>query len=239
MKTLLLSATILLTAHLRAQSADTRSFISAKSSSTGVILTLTDKDGKPFDFGSSDLEGNPFLNEQWTRANLRLTNGRVYKGVKARLNIYNNYLHFMNDKGKEMYLEANDISRVEMLDSLKTDSVVRSFVKLTASENGKDASCFYEVRSEGKIMLLQRLRKKIKENKSLYSGEIKRFYEQYEDYYVFAGNELSPVKRKASFWETLMQDKWSLVESFANKNDLGFKSLEDLDKIVDYYNTLF
>jgi hypothetical protein len=238
MKIFLTPIAILFAAQLFAQSANSRSSISAKSSSTGIILTLTDKDGKPFAFGSSDVEGNPFLSENWGRVNLRLANGSVYKNVKARLNIYDNYLHFMNAKGTEMYLEAGELSRVEMLDSLKSDSVLLSFVRMTSTENGKEVPYFYKVLSEGKIMLLERLRKKIKENKYLYSGEIKRFYEQYEDYYVFASNELSVVKRKESFWQPLMTDKWAAVQDYTGKNNVGFKSIGDIQKAVAFYNSI-
>jgi hypothetical protein len=239
MKFLLTSIAVLLAGHSIAQSANSHSSITSKSSSTGFLVMLIDKDGKPFTYGNSDVDGNPFFNENWGRVNLKLTSGNIYKDVKARVNTYSNYLHFMNDKGTEMYLEASEVSRVEMLDSVKKDSVLLSFVKLTVIENGKDVSYFYKVLSEGKTMLLERHRKKIKENKALYSGEIKRFYEQYEDYYVFAANALTPLKRKESFWQPLMQDKWTAVQSYAGKNDLGFKSLDDIGKIVTYYNSLF
>ncbi len=239
MKFLLTSIAVLLAGHIMAQSANSRSSITTKSSSTGFLVMLIDKDGKPFTYGNSDVEGNPFFNESWGRVNLKVTNGNIYKDVKARLNTYNNYLHFMNDKGAEMYLEASEVSRVEMLDSVKKDSVLVSFVKLAITENGKDVSYFYKVLSEGKIMLLERQRKKIKENKALYSGEIKRFYEQYEDYYVFAANALAPLKRKESFWQPLMEDKWADIQTYAGKNDVGFKSLGDIATIVTFYNSLF
>jgi hypothetical protein len=239
MKILLAPIALLLAGQVCAQSADTRSMISTKSSSTGVILTLTDKDGKPFAFGSSDVEGNPFFSENWSRVNLRLTNGSVYKNIKARLNIYDNYLHFMNSKGAEMYLEAGEITRVELLDSVKTDSVRLSFVRMTVTEGVKEVPYFYKVLADGKVMLLERLRKRIKENKYLYSGEIKRFYEQYEDYYVFANNELMFLKRKESFWQPIMTDKWTAVQDYTGRNDIGFKSLDNIEKIVKYYNALF
>jgi hypothetical protein len=238
MKFLLTTIAVLVAAQLLAQSANSRSSITSKSSSAGFLVMLIDKDGKPFTYGNSDVEGNPFFNENWGRVNLRLSNGNIYTNVKARLNTYNNYLHFMTHKGTEMYLEAAEVSRVEMLDSVKKDSVLVSFVKFTIPENGKEVSYFYKVLGEGKIMLLERQRKKIKENKSLYSGEIKRFYEQYEDYYVFAANALTPVKRKESFWQPLMQDKWTEVQAYAAKNDIGFKSIADIQKVVNFYNSV-
>ncbi len=238
-KIILTSLAFFLAGHIMAQSANSHSSITSKAGSNGLLVMLIDKDGKPFTYGNSDVDGHPFFNENWGRVNLKLTNGKLYAGVKARLNTFNNYLHFMSDKGTEMYLEAGEVSRVELVDSVKQDSVLLSFVKLTTAENGKDVFFFYKVLSEGKIMLLERHRKKIKENKSLYSGEIKRFYEQYEDYYVFAANGLSPLKRKESFWQPLMQDKWTEMQAYAGKNDIGFKSLSDIVKMVTRYNTLF
>jgi hypothetical protein len=238
MKLFLLPIAVVLTGQALAQSVNSHSSITSKSSSTGFMVMMIDKDGKPFTYGNSDVEGNPFYNENWGRVNLKLTNGSIHKDVSARLNTYNNYLHFMGGKNVEMYFEAGEVSRVELLDSLTKDSVLLSFVRLTTTENGKDAAYFYKVLAEGNIMLLERHRKKRKENKADYSGEIKRFYEQYEDYYVFAGNQLAPAKRKESFWAELMKDKWTAVQAHAEKNKLGFKSFDDLQKIVAFYNTL-
>jgi hypothetical protein len=215
--------------------------ISIKATTSGTLISMLDKDGKPFSAYNLDVQGSPFFLDKWVTVNLQLANGKVFRGVRARLNIMDNLLHFIGGKvgGVEMYIEAAKIGRIDILDSLKKDSVLLSVVRLTSTQNGIDESYFYEVVSERKIFLLKRLQKKIREYKNDYSNEKTRAYEQYELYYVFAANQLSELKRKESWWQPLMQDKWPQVKAYAAESNGGFKSFAEIAKMVKYYNSLF
>jgi hypothetical protein len=223
---------------VNAQSAADRSSVNVKTSGYNVIVNITDKDGKPF-VPDMDVQGTPFFKDNWGHVNLATTDGKAFANIKARINLHQATLHFINAKGVEMYLETSEISRIEVLDSLNPGKVLFTFIKMTSTNKaGQQAHNLYQVLAEGKIKLLCQLRKKIQVYTQEYSKEITRTFEEYESYYVFAKNELVPVKRKASFLETLLQDQWQAVQTYANSNNLGFKSYDDIAKLITYYNSL-
>lgn len=223
---------------LYAQSAADRSNVNIKTSGYSVMVNITDKDGKPF-VPDMEVQGTPFFKDSWTHVNLATSDGKAFVNIKARINLHQGTLHFMNAKGVEMYLETNEISRIEVLDSLHPNQVQHTFIKLSSTNKaGQVTHDLYQVLAEGKVKLLCLLRKKVQVYTQEYSKEVTRNYEEYESYFVFAKNELTPVKRKESFWETLLQDQWKAVQTYAASNNLGFKSYEDLAKLVTYYNGL-
>jgi hypothetical protein len=224
---------------LYAQSAATRSNVNVKTSGYNVMVNITDKDGKPF-VPDMEVQGTPFFkDDNWQQVNLATANGKAFANIKAKVNLHQATLHFINGKGVEMYLEASEISRIEILDSANPKQINYTFIKLTnTNKAGMVEHNLYQVLAEGKVKLLKLLRKKVQVYTQEYSKEITRTFEEYESYHVFANNELQTVKRKESFWETLLQDQWKAVQAYAGSNNLGFKSYDDIAKLVTYYNTL-
>lgn len=222
-----------------AQTVDTHSNVNIKTSGYTVMVNITDKDGKPF-MPDMEVQGSPFFKDgNWHQVNLATSNGKAYTNIKARVNLHQGSLHFVNGKGVEMYLEPSEISRIEILDSANPQQVQYTFIKLTnTNKAGVVAHQLYQVMAEGKVKLLRLLQKKVQVYTHEYSKEVTRTYEEYESYYVFASNELVAIKRKESFWETLLQDQWKAVQTYASSNNLGFKSYDDIAKLVTYYNSL-
>jgi hypothetical protein len=220
-----------------AQTATDRSPLNVKTSGYNVMINVVDKDGKPF-APEFDVQGHPFFEEQWSLANLALANGKTYSRIRARVNIHQGTLHFLNPGGAEMYLDASELSRIELLDSL-SNTVKHTFIKMaTPNKTGGKDHQLYQVLAEGKITVLKWLHKTIQNYTHEFSKEVTRSFEQKDSYQVFAQNQLQPLKRKESFWEPLMQDKWKAVDGFASTNNLGFKEIADIVKLVTHYNGL-
>lgn len=240
MKTLLvLLAAQLACSSLHAQSAATRSNVNVKTSGYNVMVNITDKDGKPF-VPDMEVQGTPFFkNDEWQHVNLATSNGKAFTNIKARINLHQATLHFMNAQGVEMYLEASEISRIEIVDSANPKQILHTFIKLTnTNKAGQVTHQLYQVLAEGKVKLLCLLQKKIQVYTQEYSKEVSRTFEEYGNYYVFAKNELTAVKRKESFWEPILQDQWKAVQTYATGNNLGFKLYDDIAKLITYYNSL-
>jgi hypothetical protein len=189
-------------------------------------------DGKQITSSNPDIAGTPFFTENWCNTNLQLVNGDVFNVAKAKLDVMNNNLHYIDSRGAEMYVEAKELKRVEFT----ADSVLHSFMVHAVVKGGKEVSAFYEVLSEGKITLLKQVRKQLEENKNSYTQEVKKEIVTKEAAYVFFNAALTPVKSRESFWQAMMEDKWSGIQTYAGQTGLGFKSLEDVQKIVAYYN---
>jgi hypothetical protein len=200
--------------------------------SAGRALPFT-SDGKQFAGQSSEITGTPFFIENWCNTNLQLANGDVFNVPKAKLDIMNNNLHYIDSRGAEMYVEAKELKRVEFT----VDSVLHSFSVHTTEKGGKEVAAFYEVLAEGKITLLKLVRKQLEENKNGFTQEVKKEIVTKETGFVFFNAVLTPVKFRESFWQAMMEDKWAGIQAYAGRTDLDFKSLGDVQKIVAYYNT--
>jgi hypothetical protein len=109
------------------QEIKTNSPISNQLTNNGNFVSVVDVDGKPFKIYEPDVVGHVFLTDTWQAGNIQLSNGAFAKNIMIKLNLYNNYLHFLNDKGLEMYKEADEIKKIEIMDLIKKDSVVQVF----------------------------------------------------------------------------------------------------------------
>jgi hypothetical protein len=183
--------------------------------------------------------GTPFFTEIWYNTNLQLAGGDIFRNVKTRLDILNNNLHFIDEKGTEMYVSAKELKRVECTDSLKKDSVLLTFNVYTEQKNGQEKAAFYQVLEEGRITLLNLVAKHIDENRDNFTQRVTREIVLTETGYVYSNNMLTALKHKLSFWKELMQDKWAAMELFISTKDVGYKSFDDMQKMVAFYNALF
>jgi hypothetical protein len=195
-------------------------------------------DGQQIKGSAIETLGTPFFTDLWYNTNLQLSGGDIFRNVKTRLDILNNNLHFIDDNGTEMYVSAMELKRVEFTDSVKKDSVLLTFNVYTEQKNGQAKTAFYQVLEEGRITLLNLIAKHIDESRDSFTQRLTKEIVLSETGYVYSNNTLTALKRKSSFWKELMQDKWTAVENYINTKDIGFKSYDDMQKIVSYYNTV-
>jgi hypothetical protein len=62
----------------------------------------------------TDIEGSPYLFEDWSRANIGLTNSGLKENVAYKFNIYDNELEVINEAGNTIYLTKNYVEYVEL-----------------------------------------------------------------------------------------------------------------------------
>lgn len=62
----------------------------------------------------TDVEGSPYLFEDWSRATIGLTNVGVKENVAFKFNIYDNELEVINEAGNTIYLTKDFVEYVEM-----------------------------------------------------------------------------------------------------------------------------
>ncbi len=211
----------------------------ARITNYGVQVQTVDANGKPFKTPAYQAQGSPFYIDTWSFANLLLTAGTLHNRVSVRLNLLDQTLHFIDKKGMEVYLDAADLQRVELMpDSTMKDTVSGVFKTFITQRTGQPKAAFYQVLAEGSITLLKQTNKKIVANKNEFTQDVTKEIVEYTEYYVYKDNVMEAVKRKAAFWEKLMQDKWKTVETYISKQEIGFRSYDDLHKIVRYYNSL-
>jgi hypothetical protein len=201
--------------------------------SFGRPLPLT-ADGKQLAGVNVETSGSPFFTENWCNVNLQLANGDIYNVPQAKLEIMNNHLYYLDSRGEQMFLDAKELKRVEF----RVDTVLYSFSVHSEVKAGKELSAFYRVLTEGKITLLNRVKKVVEESRNNFTQEVKREILTRETACIFFNDAITTVKFRESFWEPVMERKWAAVQAHAGKNALDFKSLDNVKQLITYYNTL-
>jgi hypothetical protein len=182
--------------------------------STTLSYNVFDKNGKAFVNPAPDVAGSPFLTDAWKLGSLVINTNRRFDSVKVRLNIYSQEVHFLDKNNNEMALAKGYIRSVVLAGGLR-------FQDGFPPVDEQDANNFYQVLAEGKITLLLSIRKIIATQKDDMTGDVKKEYRTYQDYYLYDGKTMLRVKK----------DKALLAGK-----EIKFKNIDELKKAVDAYN---
>lgn len=180
--------------------------------------------------------GNPFLYKDFVEGELTLLSGEKYR-IEMRYDIYANQIHLRNENN--IYA----INYPEKLISIVIDTLKFLYCNYSNSP-GKDNSgerSYFILKTDGKCKLLIRKNIRVKDAeppKVLQDAKPPEFVRLADTYYLkFEGNPAIKTGNKKDLLKQL-GDKQKEVDSFIDKNKLGVKNIEDLVRIVSYYNSL-
>ncbi len=185
--------------------------------------TVFDANGKSFVNPAPDVAGSPFLIDDWKMGALVANSNHRFDSVKIRLNLYSQEVHFLNKNNSEMALEKGYIKAAIFPNPITGAPTGPKFQNGFPAIDEQDVYNFYEVLAEGKLWLLRSIRKVIAREKDEMSGEVKKEYRTYEDYYTFDGKTMQRVKKSTAT---------------IDGKEMKFKSIDDLKKAIDAYNAL-
>jgi hypothetical protein len=202
-------------------------------------ISVFDKDGRPFVNAEEDVSGSSFFLPEWKYGQLRLTNGTGYDHIRLRLNLQTQEVHFMGRNGVEMVLPKGFIRELVLLDSTIPDSPSSySFRNGFPAIDNQDGSNFYQVLADGRLDLLRSTRKIVSMEKNSISGEERKEIREYTDYYLFTGGMMKKLRKDKTFILGVVGDKKDKVEAYAAAGKLNFKSIDDIGRIINFYNGL-
>jgi hypothetical protein len=197
-------------------------------------IFIEDINGRPFsNKGIEDIEGSPFLFNDWNPGIVKFRNGRFAKGVGLRFNIYNNQLYFnKDDKQFEFELPVEEF----MIRSFKATDSVDVFYRCGFPATEKTTSqTFLEVLADGKFVLLKYRSKVINSFKPYNQAERKKFDDR-EQLFVYAEGHMLKIKKdKESLTEALPQYKAEIL-SIIEQQKLKLKNESDLEKLFAELN---
>ncbi|HMJ69284.1 MAG TPA: hypothetical protein VK508_10330 [Cyclobacteriaceae bacterium] len=190
-----------------------------------TVENFRDVAGQPF-FPKQyvDVNGTPYLFEDWTNSTITMKNGQALKGVRTNFNLVTNELLFLDAEGQAMVANPIVIKSVEVESPSQ-----RKFVP-TAAKN-----TFYEViSSEGKATLVKYSRKVIMETKPYNSATIQKNFVTDVSHMIVVDGKVTEVRSANDIYEALGSES---LKEFAKKERLKQKSVESWIKIVNYYNS--
>jgi hypothetical protein len=179
----------------------------------------------------ADIVGNPYIFENFQKGKLILNNGEEYD-ITLRYDIYANELHIRANG--EIYAIIHP-EKVKLAEAGDIKFIYSGYTK------SPEESSYFIVRTDGKCKLL------IKKNIRIQDAEPAKLYQEAKpakfiltnDTYYLKLEDKSAVRirnKKEIF--SVLGDQKEALNRFISSNNLAFKNVEALDKIVSYYNGL-
>ncbi|MCC5945615.1 MAG: hypothetical protein JJT94_11825 [Bernardetiaceae bacterium] len=188
-----------------------------------------------------NVEGSPYLYEEWVKGTIKDKEGNVFREVDMRIDIYNNDLVIKNELDEEMIFQSALLSGVEFT----KDNTNYVFKRMTLP-GGKKAKYVHVIYDSEEITLLQEFKKelfdprKVNSTKAGYetTKEQKAKVIDSEVYWLSTkkGGKLEEVSiRKNPFFKAIDSNKAKDLKDFAKDNDIDLKNPADLRRLLKHY----
>jgi hypothetical protein len=181
----------------------------------------------------SEIEGTPYLNDEFKKGTITTTSGSLIDNLLLRYNCYNDQIEYLKT---DSVLEINPKS---LILKAKFDNRAFSYVKFRSG--GKYEEGFSEVLVEGKASLLCRYHIGfLPPSTGLPYGDTNkaRFKQPVRYFYVSNGdNDVDLVKSKKDLIH-ILKDRKTELGTFISVNKLSLNKIDDLKRIIAYYNSL-
>ncbi len=180
---------------------------------------------------SSNIEGSPFLNEDFQNGMI-LFDGRALS-TQLRYNVVREEMQVLFKKNEYSLKEGMDVNIGD-----------KFYQKFEYKRDGKNYQGYFEVLSMAKddsILLLRKDFKKIRPGQA--AGAMRPAkspkYVDHSNFYLKVGNS-KPFEihgRRKKFLKSLPEEYQEEVKNFMKENKLSARNQEDLLKVVDYLNS--
>jgi hypothetical protein len=181
----------------------------------------------------AEAEGSQYLSEEWIKGRITLNDGDIITPIDLRLNLYRNEIHYL-EKGIEYSIpDPKIIKEIAIGDRI---FIYGSFKKEKAISSG-----FFEILVKGKTELLVLhyiTRKPAYYNEALSCGDKYDHLILGQRYFIKSGDSIVEHDKKGKKLIACLGEKRDLLRKKIEDENLSFKKMEDLVKIVNYVNAL-
>jgi hypothetical protein len=201
-------------------------------------VRVFDNTGRVFTNPANDIEGTPYFFDAWKPGFVTLNNGQKYPRQALRLDVQKHEIHYLAENNVEMMLPAELVRAVTLKDSNSVFVTEYHFQSGFPAIDNQDSHFYYQVLSFGKLTMLRATKKQIKIDKNPLSGEVKKEFQQDENYYFYQPDVITRLKRDKDFVLADMKSHAAEINAYLASHKISFKSIKDIITLVEYYNTL-
>jgi hypothetical protein len=184
-----------------------------------------------------DLNGSPYLFDEWVKGNVQLADGSIYKNLDLKFDQIGNLLIFLDDNKSPKRFSV-PIQAFTLTNANDKDWPRITFRNGFKATDGGTEKSYYEVLVDGKTKLLKRTIKKIVDERPTGSLVISKQISVTNKYYVNNGDKMIKVKRDNKSILNTLNGKQAELEAYINSNNLNLKEDAGLVKLLEYYNSL-
>ena len=217
----------------------------AKAQSNGIAIggkwadqvSISDVNGRPFEKKYEDVNGHPFFDPAFRYADITLVKGRTFAKVKTKINLVDQTTVFITSNNIEAFIERGSVKEVRYADTSAVGITNYVFQTGFPAVDRLQESNFYQVLAAGRCTLLKSIVKSVAEKKNELSGELARDMETTENIYLFNNGKMTRLKKEKNFMLDALSDKKEQLAMYFDKEKPILKNMEQLVKLVEYYNS--
>lgn len=208
--------------------------ITAKSQTSIEKRPLLIGDGL-YTFRYENILGTPFLKDEWTPADIKMNNQKVYNNALVKFDLsQNNFILNIDDQA---YFLSKDVSEVCMkADTVDTSKkiIYRRGYQINKSIN---SSNFVQLLNEGGKVSLLKFTKKIMQEYSEYNDATKyKRFNLIEQYFILKDSKFTQIVLSKKYMAIVFADKWQQIDSWLIQNNFSGKDEKSWIAAVSYYN---
>ena len=201
------------------------------------MKTMEDAQGRPIRPQTTyKVEGTPFYPDNYSAARLSFANGKKNSSVKAKLNLYDNTILYITDKGVEMEVIV-PVLKIEFADTVNGGYNV--VFQNGFSGNGLKEKIYYQVLDSGKLILLNQIVVNYRDFTPYGTAVITRKFEQKPSFFIINATTVNKTGKNGENVPEILADKKNEISTYISANSLRLKYVADLISVIRYYNSLF
>lgn len=183
---------------------------------------------------AEDIEGSPYLNDEFISGTVYMIQNQKYEGIDLRYNIFNDQVEF-NLPDEEVQI----LAAPEMLEKVEIGST--EMVYLPYSIGKKIKKGFLIVLLEGKASLYAKPEiffKKAVEPAAYKDAQPPAFERRPDQYFIRVGNSEAKLVESKKELLGVFPDRADDIENFIKKNKTKTNDPESLKQLIEFYNSL-
>jgi len=182
----------------------------------------------------ANIEGDPYMFKDFHQGKFTLRSGESYD-LDMRYDIYADQVHIKYNNN------IFGLSQPEKAATIKIDTVTFVYCNVAKKNGIASDKAFFILKTDGKFKLLIKKRVILQDavpEKPMQPAMPAKFVESKDSYYLQLNNGNAVwIKNKKDLLAS-MNDKKDAISSFLDQKKINVSRVEDLVKIVEYYNTL-
>jgi hypothetical protein len=189
-----------------------------------VNVTLTEK----------NIGGSPYLEDEFKKGTIYTTTKMKFENVLLRYNIYNDHLEFETPDKKVLALDKPETVELADFGEYK-------MTYLTYEKGNKQNQAFFKIIEQGKASLYAK--PDVQFQKEVESDGIKpakpaEFISKPDVYFIKIGSNAAKKIGNKKDVLAAMEDHSKEILAYIKQNKVKFNKSEQLQKLVQYYNSL-
>jgi hypothetical protein len=181
------------------------------------------------------VEGTPYYKDEWSKGVLVSETGQQYKNLSLKLDLYENVIHYMDEKGVEM-VTVSPIQEVVLTDILGNNT---RFIRASSLKAPLDSkSQWLHWLYSGTTSLYKLYDKKFYEQRPYNSATTEQHIKTSEKYLVLNNNVFLEIKKLKDAPSVLAGKKAELEEFLKTKDDKNAPMDDRFVALIEYYNSL-